>query len=93
MISFLKKLFSTQTQEAQPVNHFEYKDYLITPKPKKTSSGYRAEALIEKKVHDDTLQHHFIRADTTSSFDECVVLIERKTKLVIDQLGDSIFSR
>lgn len=90
MFSFLKNLFHTEKKPSQAAT-FTYKGYDITPMPKKGAGGYRVEALIEKKQGDDTLRHHFIRADQCAVLDECMQLIERKTKLVIDQLGDDIF--
>lgn len=89
LLSSLKSMFSSNTaappEKALPGE--EYKGYLITPSPVADGSQFRVNGLIEKGEQ----QHRFIRADVLPSKEACAEEMIRKSKLMIDQVGDSFF--
>ena len=83
MFKKLKDLFnSTPASEYQIV----YKDFIIKAKPKKIRGSFTTEGIISK-------EKAFIRTDTFSKKEDAVELSQRKAKIIIDELGESIFKK
>ena len=90
MFKKLKDLFnSAPASEHQIV----YKDFIIKPKPKKIRGSFTTEGIISKEISGSYLEKAFIRTDTFSKKEDAVELSQRKAKIIIDELGESIFKK
>jgi len=89
LFSSLKAMFSSDSTPAAPkaMESEEYKGFNITPAPMKDGSQFRVNGTITKGEKT----HQFIRADVLATQDDCAQEMLRKSKLMIDQLGDGIF--
>ncbi|MFT5707862.1 MAG: hypothetical protein ACI9ES_002163 [Oceanospirillaceae bacterium] len=89
IFSSLKSLFSTDSTPQAPstMESETYKGFTITPAPITDGGQFRVNGTIEK----DEKSHQFIRADVLASKDECAQEMLRKSKLMIDQVGDGLF--
>lgn len=90
-MSLLSRLFGAKKTESPSAPSQEYQGFRITPTPMKEAGGYRLSAMIEKEVDGTLQQHHLIRADTISVFDDCVEAAVAKAKQMIDEQGTRIF--
>lgn len=98
MASFFSKIMSAfsgspSKESAAPevtVPH-SHGECVIYPTPIAEGSQYRLAGRIEKPVNGEILVHEFVRADTFSSRDDAVEFTVRKARLLIDQMGDSLF--
>lgn len=92
-VSFLRKIFGggKTTPRANAHAPVHYKDFAIHPQPRKTANGWSTEAVIRKTEGETMREHYFIRADTCSSEEGALALIESKAKTLIDQRGEKIF--
>lgn len=87
-LSGLKSLFSSDGAAKVDTSRSEnYNGFEIIPMPQKEGGQYRLNGLIRK----DDKEHQFIRADTFGSADECANEMLRKSRLLIDQVGDQLF--
>lgn len=68
----------------------EYKTYRITPTPLVEGGQFRVSGVIESLTDADK-RHTFIRSDLVAGQDEACDFSVLKAKLMIDQLGDSLF--
>lgn len=95
MLNWLKKAFSgsgdTSTSSVKGETT-EYKGYQITPTPIPEGGQYRVSGIIEKESNPE-LRHNFIRSDLVAGKDEACSFTLVKAKLMIDQLGDSLFEQ
>ncbi|SHJ15404.1 HlyU family transcriptional regulator [Wenxinia saemankumensis] len=64
-----------------------YKDFLIYPEPQKDGGKWRIAGRVEKGERS----HHFVRADTLETEEQGVAESLAKGKLIVDQLGESVF--
>ncbi len=89
LFSSLKSMFSNDSApSALSVMPSEtYKEYIITPAPIPDGSQFRVNGSIQK----DQKSHQFIRADVLASKEECAQEMIRKSKLMIDQVGEGLF--
>ena len=89
LFSSLKAMFSSDSTPAAPkaMESEEYKGFTITPAPLKDGSQYRVNGTITKGEKT----HQFIRADVLGAPDDCAQEMLRKSKLMIDQVGEGIF--
>ncbi|EPJ42971.1 MAG: hypothetical protein OFPI_45110 [Osedax symbiont Rs2] len=89
LFSSLKSMFSTDTTPAAPsvMESEEYRGFTITPAPMPDGSQFRVNGTINKEQQS----HAFIRADVLATKDECAQEMLRKARLMIDQVGDSLF--
>ncbi len=89
LFSSLKSMFSSDSTPAAPsvMESESYKGFTITPAPMAEGSQFRVNGTITK----DEQSHQFIRADVLSSKEECAQEMVRKSKLLIDQIGESLF--
>ncbi|NQZ33052.1 MAG: hypothetical protein HRU06_17425 [Oceanospirillaceae bacterium] len=89
IFSSLKAMFSSDSTPSAPTTMAseEYKGFTITPAPMADGSQFRVNGTIVKGEQT----HAFIRADVLGSKDDCAAEMMRKSKLMIDQLGEGIF--
>ncbi|MGB1236593.1 MAG: HlyU family transcriptional regulator [Pseudomonadales bacterium] len=89
LFSSLKSLFSSPSEEKapQPLESHEYKGFIITPAPLAEGSQFRVNGTISKAEKS----HTFIRADILPTADQCADEMVRKSKLMIDQVGEGLF--
>ncbi len=93
-MKFLKSIFSKgDGKKPEPEEAIEYAGFKIQPTPKNVSNGWTTEAMITKGEGDSIRSHHFIRADVTGSKEGAKELTIAKAKIMIDQVGDKVFSR
>jgi hypothetical protein len=69
----------------------EYNGYTIRPAPRREAAGWLTVGTIAKEFPEGVKEHKFIRADTSSSWDDAVALSVRKAKQIIDEQGDRMF--
>ena len=91
-MKFFKSLFGSK-DEAREEEAVQYSGFSIQPTPKNVSHGWTTEAIITLQKDEETLTHHFIRADTTSDRAGAVKLTVSKAQVMIDQVGEDIFRR
>ncbi|NRB20459.1 MAG: hypothetical protein HRU33_23740 [Rhodobacteraceae bacterium] len=92
-MSFLKKLFGGSDAAAAkgPEPEF-YKDFAIFPDPLAEGKHYRLAARIEKEIEGELKTHRLIRADTLNSNEAASEAAIQKAKVLIDQMGDRLFT-
>jgi hypothetical protein len=76
---------------AKEADATEYNGYTIRPAPRREAQGWLTVGIIAKQFPEGLKEHHFIRADTSSSWDDAVDLSVRKAKQIIDEQGDRMF--
>jgi hypothetical protein len=88
-MSFWSKLFGGGS-DPQPVaaKTAEYNGYVITAEPFKEGGQWQLAGRISK----DGKEHRFIRADKFSDRDDCAEIAVAKGRLIIDQMGDRMFT-
>lgn len=95
-MSILSKLFggkSDQGGDSGPkTKPEEHNGFLIYVEPIKEASGYRVAARIEKEIAGEVKSHLLIRADTCSALEEAERITLLKSKLLIDQMGEGLFT-
>ena len=92
-MGFLKSLFGKSEKKAVEEEVVVYNGFNIQPCPNNGENGWTTEAMISKQIEGETVTHHFIRADSSSSRENALELIMLKARTTIDQSGDNIFSR
>ncbi|MCW6508118.1 HlyU family transcriptional regulator [Lichenifustis flavocetrariae] len=97
-MSFLKKLFGGGAESpgkaAEPVvtGEVDYKGFTIRAVPFKENGQYQTAGTIEKEIGGSVKTHRFVRADRSPSVDEVTTLALSKGQLMVDQMGESLFS-
>ena len=91
-MSLLSRLFGKSAPEAKAAEPILYKSCRIYPEPQKVPGGFRVAARIEKDFGGQTKTHSLVRADTCTTLEEATDISVGKARLVIDQLGDTIFA-
>ena len=86
-----KKLFGggAAAKEAEPEL---YHDFKILPTPIPEGSNFRLSARIEKEIGGELKSQTIIRADVFNSADEAEEAAILKAKLLIDQMGEQLFT-
>jgi hypothetical protein len=90
ILSSFKSLFSSSpSAPAQPkaLPSEEYEGFEIIPMPSPEGGQYRLNGVIRK----GDKEHQMIRADMFGSPDDCANEMKRKSKILIDQMGDRLF--
>ncbi|HXV25121.1 MAG TPA: HlyU family transcriptional regulator [Alphaproteobacteria bacterium] len=77
---------------AKEADATEFNGYTIRPAPRREAQGWLTVGTISKQFPEGLKEHRFIRADTSSSWDDAVALSIRKAKQIIDEQGDRMFS-
>lgn len=94
--SSLATLFSgnsnSSPEEVSVEDSVEYKGFSIIPAPISEGGQYRVAATITKGEVASLQSHSFIRSDVLSIREDCIELTIRKSKISIDQSGDSLFN-
>jgi len=70
----------------------DYKGFRIAPAPISESGQYRVGGKIEKGEGEALKSYSFIRADLIPQKEEADSISLMKAKLMVDQLGDSLFN-
>ena len=92
-MSLLKKLFGGADKAVAKGPEPElYKEFAIFPDPIVEGNVYRLAARIEKEIAGELKIHKLIRADTLNSSDAAAEAAIAKAKILIDQMGDQLFS-
>ena len=90
-LSSIKSMFSGAPKEAKQPKAMpseEYEGFEITPMPAAEGGQYRLNGIIRKGEQE----HQMIRADMFGSADDCANEMKRKSKILIDQMGDRLFN-
>lgn len=90
-LSSLKSMFSGSGESvtaAKVMPSEEYEGFEIIPTPAKEGGQYRLNGIIRKGERE----HQIIRADVFTSSDTCAAETIRKSKVLIDQMGDRLFN-
>ncbi len=90
-MNFFSRLFRSTAKKELTVEAIEYKAYLIYPDSKPEGGQFRIAGRITKQIDADLKVHHFIRSDLISSKNDADKLMLQKARLLIDQMGESIF--
>ncbi len=90
-MGLFSKFRGKASKGAEDTKTIAYNGYEITPKPVKTSGGYRVGAIITRESDGENQTHEMIRSDVIMSLDEAMDISEKKAKMTIDQLGEQIF--
>jgi hypothetical protein len=95
-LGFLSNLFGggKQVESTATVEPVEYKNYFIYPFAIAESGQYRvAGKIVSSELFDgETKEHRFIRSDVLMSRADADELMVKKAKMLIDQMGNKIFS-
>lgn len=95
-MSFINKflaIFGSNGNRRQTEMVVEYQGFYIQPTPNNANGGWSTEALISKEIDGEIKTHHFIRADTNASKQGAIELILAKTRIIIDQSGEQLFTK
>ena len=94
-MSWLKKLFGFggAAEEDTPAGGptLEYKGFLIQSTPFKAEGQWQLCGVVSQTVDGERKEHRFIRADKFSDADQAKEMAFEKGKLIVDQLGKSVF--
>ena len=92
-MNFFRSLFSVNKADTlKEEEAIEYNGFHIQPAPKSAGHGWTTEAIITKECDGEIRSHHFIRADQSSDREAAISLAVTKSRIMIDQVGDNIFS-
>ena len=87
-MGILGKLFGSSKKAEEPAKKLEYKGYLIESAPFKAAGGWQLAGTVSK----DGKVHKFVRADQFASKDEAAEFAIGKGQLIVDQLGEAMFT-
>ncbi|MGB1310066.1 MAG: HlyU family transcriptional regulator [Leucothrix sp.] len=90
ILSSFKSMFSgapAEPKQPKAMPSEEYEGFEIIPMPAAEGGQYRLNGLIRK----DGKEHQMIRADMFGSPDDCANEMKRKSKILIDQMGERLF--
>lgn len=87
-MGILSKLFGGAKAAEPAAKQAEHKGFVIVAKPYKAAGGWQLAGEITKGGR----VHKFVRADQFTSADEATEFSLRKGQLIVDQMGDEMFS-
>ena len=90
-MGLFSRLFGSSSKKEPVIEAIEYKTYLIYPNSGADGSQFRIAGKVTKEINGELKEHRFIRSDVISSKNDADELMLRKAKMLIDQMGDSIF--
>ncbi|WP_370677062.1 HlyU family transcriptional regulator [Pleomorphomonas sp. PLEO] len=93
-MSFLKKLFGlgdSAPAAEKPAETQDYKGFKIAATPFKADGQWQLCGVVSLEENGVTREHRFIRADKFSDADQAKDVAFEKGRLIVDQLGKSIF--
>lgn len=80
-------------EEAEAADAVEYNGFTIVAAPLKEGSQFKTAGSISKDINGETKTATFIRADNHADRGSAVTHSERKAQQIIDEQGESMFSR
>ncbi|WP_298962629.1 HlyU family transcriptional regulator [uncultured Roseibium sp.] len=90
-----KSLFSSsgegKAKSSSKATTVQHDAFRIVATPQSNNGQWQVSGRIEKDFGETTKVHTFIRADTMPDEEGAAREMVRKAKMMIDQLGDSIF--
>lgn len=89
MFGWFKKLSEPKVVQ---IDWEDYKGFRVAATPVAEGSQYRVCGRIEKGEGDNLKSHSFTRADLIGNLDEAKDFTLMKARLMVDQLGDSVFN-
>ncbi|MCM5557598.1 HlyU family transcriptional regulator [Pleomorphomonas sp. JP5] len=93
-MSFLKKLFGLgggAPAADKPAETQDYKGFKIAATPFKDGGQWQLCGVVSLEEDGVTREHRFIRADKFSDADQAKEMAFEKGRLIVDQLGKSVF--
>ncbi|PMH43800.1 transcriptional regulator [Vibrio sp. 10N.286.49.B3] len=91
-MGFFSRLFGKKDEKAvTEITPVEYKGCLIYQDSLPEGGQYRIAGRITKEIDGELKEHRFIRSDVISAKDDANELMLKKSQMLIDQMGDSIF--
>ena len=94
-MGFFSKLFGLDKETVEPevaVEPVEYQGFQIFAEAKTVSSQYQVNGRICKEVDGELKTHDFIRSDLLMMPEDANEIMIRKSKMMIDQVGEDIFN-
>ncbi len=91
-MGFLKNLFGSGRATPGKEEGVLYRGFMIQPCPKSVAHGWTTEAVITFDKDGQTQTHRFVRADISFSREDAVQLTMNKVQVMIDQMGEGIFT-
>jgi hypothetical protein len=95
LVGFFSRLFNQESgndSKMKLLDPIEYKGFLIYQDAMSESGQYRVAGKISKDVNGEICTHRFIRSDVMASRSDADELMLKKAKMLIDQMGEKIFS-
>ena len=93
-MGFLSRLFGKKEQSAAVVvEPVHYKGFSIYPEAIAEGGQYRIAGRITFDSGNETKEHRFIRSDLLINRGDADELMIAKAKMLIDQMGEKIFSQ
>lgn len=95
ILRFLRNLAFTRAGEGAPVvvRSEEYEGFTIEATPQKDPAGWRIRGVISKEIGGEHQSRTFIRADTYPDRETATDMTMTKGKRIIDEQGESLFTR
>jgi hypothetical protein len=90
-MGIFSKLFGSKNKAPKQLERIEYDGFQIEPNSQSESGQYRIAGKIYKQYGEETKTYNFIRSDVVANKAEADSLMVQKSKVFIDQMGDSIF--
>lgn len=92
-MGFFSKLFGGASEKkSELVEPIEYQGYLIYPEPIAEGGQFRIAGRITLGEGENLKTHRFIRSDVLGNATDANELMVKKAQMLIDQMGESIFS-
>lgn len=90
-MSFLRKLFGGRNSAPPAPETESYNGFTITATPFKADGQWQLSGIVSMEVDGVVKEHAFIRADKFSDRTQAVEFVFIKGRLIVDQLGTSVF--
>ena len=90
-MGLFSRLFGSSPKQELVIESIEYNSFLIYPNSEADGSQFRIAGKVTKEINGELRDHRFIRSDVISSKNDADELMVRKAKMLIDQMGESIF--
>ncbi|MCP3700662.1 MAG: transcriptional regulator [Aliivibrio sp.] len=91
-MGLFSRLFGTSPKKETTIEPIEYKSFLIYPNSEQDDSQFRIAGTITKEINGEIKEHRFIRSDVISNKSDADKLMVHKSKMLIDQMNESIFN-
>ncbi|MDD9180646.1 MULTISPECIES: HlyU family transcriptional regulator [Aliivibrio] len=91
-MGLFSRLFGTSPKQEATIEPIEYQSFLIYPNSERDGSQFRIAGTITKEIKGEIKEHRFIRSDVISNKSDADELMVRKSKMLIEQMNESIFN-